>query len=710
MQEVAQRLDASTIDLAPLPRGSRIAEADFAPYLYEDTRGCMVYEVQTLAAHFMSLRRPEERISTGSSFQDRELYQLLRVLVTRNRQYEAFFARRQCVKAWAEIVEVSLSDDCYKKIPGGDKHILLFDLATAVLPRLADDSTDVDMADDLSAAILGIVAKLGNKGASERAGPGGPPSSALSLDMLATLLKQLLSVLVRPGIRPATQGDLATAFLRFVQDVALSAGAEVRGGSGTKRVDAGDFEDEGVGRSSALAIRQTGNLATIFRLVDQSYDKLVGLFSKMALDAPEDIWKATALAALDAVLALYQLHSDNTERIVQYLNQRNLLGLLVDTIRVADPALQQLVHSYETDSLNELYIYQQKMAFFCRLCLKREGSDKLLDNGLIEALTDSKVLDMKPDLDMNPAAFQHNVGIAERYHSIFLPAVRLVGTILSRVGKEHVDAVRRATAFVLGHQDVLLTILKDRSTYITMINLEQLESITFVCSMLAGRGEFGSNRTGFLHFHLVALLAKYSDPARWLPRLKAVGAAQEELHSQPSVVGRKPQTAFEREANRMVRNICRNVLSYCQNLSESRSESSQGFAPTFALSTNIPEEQSGFRLVLAWPAPEGDDSNLRPDSPTAYAPITPTLGTLIQYTTSSTDDLAQALEDQKRFTTKARDLSEGLTPAPGELDDVLGAKVVASLDPAEKNKAYAKEVRRMANELNKDILALMCWY
>lgn len=674
MLEVAQALDSSPVDLLALPRGLPVTEADLNAFVYVDPKGCQVYDVQSLAT----------RLSSSTGFQDREVKTLLETVVRRNRQHETYFARRHVTKAWAEIVEVSLGDDCYRLIPVGEKHVLLYDLCATVLPRLADDNTDIEMVDDLSRAILGMIAKLGARG-NETAALAGP-NSALSVDMLATLLKQLISVLTRPSIKQSTQGDLTNALLCFIQDVTGSA-VDVRTTASGKRLAVGEISDEAPGRlSAALVMRQTGALATTFRMInEQSYDKLINLLCSMALDAVEDVWKASALAALDAILALYQLHSNNTEKIVQFMNQRNFLGSLVETVRREDPALQQLIHTYETDSLNSLYIYQQRMSFFARLCLKREGADKVLDNALIEALTDSRVLDMRPEVDATHSAFDHMLAIAERYHSVLLPALRLVATILARIGKEHADVVRRATAFVVAHQDVLLSILKDRSANITMATLEQLEGITLLCSMLAGRGDFGtSNRTGFLHFHLIALLAKYSDTSRWLARLRPVGPAQEELSAQPSVIGKKNQTAFEQKAIRVARSICHNVLSYCQKSVDGR-DPTKGFVPVFALSTNIPEDIS-------------------------YAPLTPTLGTLIVYTSNATDDLVQALEDQKRYAAKAAQVSEGRTPAPGDLDEVLGPKASTTLEPALKNRLYAKEVRKMAVELSKDIFALLCGY
>ncbi|KAI9005049.1 nucleoporin Nup186/Nup192/Nup205 [Hyaloraphidium curvatum] len=679
MLELAQNFEMGTIELAPLPRGTRVSEDEASMYRYEDSRGCPVYDVPSLAL-LLTARRPEDRLGGGQTVQDREILQLLEVFVVRNRQYESQFARQLSMKAWAEIVEVSLSDECYPRIPGPEKHILVYDMCTAVLPRLAEDDTDPDIVEDLSRAVLSMVVKLGAKDSSDRGSGANGPNNALSLDMMATLVKQLIGVLTKSTLKSGAKGDLTSALLRFMQDIAMPP-ADARAAPGAKRGDSGEADDETVGRSSALAIRQTGTLATIYRLVDQTSARLVELLCSMALDAREDIWKATALAALDSVLGLYQSHTDNTERVVHFINQRNFIGLLVETIRRDDFALQQLVHTYEADSLNPLSLYLQKMSLLCRLCLKREGADKLVENGLIEALTDSRVLDMKPDVDLTPDSMEHAIGLAERFHRIFLPAVRLVSSILSRVGRDNVDAARRATAFIMGHQDVLLSILKDRTAAITLLNLEQLECITFLCSMLAGRSDFTA-RTGFLHFHLIGLLAKYSDTSRWMPRLRPVGSGQAERHAEPVAGSRGALTPFQRDASRVVRNICRNILSYCQNFADSRSDHTQTFVPVFALSTNIPDDIS-------------------------YAPATPTLGTLIQYTASATDDLAQALEDHKRYSAKVKDLSEGRTPAPADLDDVLGPKAVASLEPAEKNKAYGKEIRRMASDLTKDILALL---
>lgn len=57
------------------------------------------------------------------------------------------------------------------------------------------------------------------------------------------------------------------------------------------------------------------------------------------------------------------------------------------------------------DSMNAQLMFEMKMAFLLRISLTREGAQKLMEYGVIEALADCKFIDQKPDAEIHPSGW-----------------------------------------------------------------------------------------------------------------------------------------------------------------------------------------------------------------------------------------------------------------------------------------------------------------
>jgi len=69
-----------------------------------------------------------------------------------------------------------------------------------------------------------------------------------------------------------------------------------------------------------------------------------------------------------------------------------------------------------------------------------------------------------------------------------------------------------------------------------------------------------------LHSLLVALIPKYFSADQWSMSLQPVSDAEKLMATMqaPSLTARKGTTLFERDARSLSRDICKNLLSYCQ--------------------------------------------------------------------------------------------------------------------------------------------------
>ena len=85
-------------------------------------------------------------------------------------------------------------------------------------------------------------------------------------------------------------------------------------------------------------------------------------------------------------------------------------------------------------------------------------------------------------------------------------------------------------------------------------------------SLLVDDDKSAASVFGSLHGLLLALIPKYFSADEWAQSLRPVTDAELVMQSTlaPSLTARKGTTLFERDARGLSRDICKNLLSYCQ--------------------------------------------------------------------------------------------------------------------------------------------------
>ncbi|KAJ2376104.1 hypothetical protein GGI05_007052, partial [Coemansia sp. RSA 2603] len=341
-------------------------------------------------------------------------------------------------------------------------------------------------------------------------------------------------------------------------------------------------------------------------------DRLLETVSSDAVDA-SDAWKTVAFSLLDALATLYTAEA-RPNRVVQFLSRKNYLASFVGSIlRREDQAIRTTLHA-DPASLNPLYIYEAKMAFFLRLAQRQDGAERLLENGILDVLADCGFLDLKPSVGGDVGAKSNYADAfiparSERYHQLLMPALDLVLSLVTRIGRDNLALWMKAARFVSQHYGVLESILKDVSVSANPLSIAQLTEAKAITSLVfyisrqravldreAALASSGYVGVSSLHLTMLSLLPKFSTSSNWIKRLMPtndVERAQAQIPAS-SVAASTPsdgnddsngndylnaaksdnaakeikRSLFGHQASELVDSTIQNVLAYAQTVTE----------------------------------------------------------------------------------------------------------------------------------------------
>jgi nuclear pore complex protein Nup205 len=544
---------SSGFDASPRPTSTLFDALDVSAFLTTNERGCPVIDVRAAWATMLSIQRTQEgRNSNLTQAQRdqtmRDMQMILKSWLEENYARELFFAQRNCLRAWKDMIGVTLSDECFQQLAADQRETIVYEHLQALLPKMNAEDTSSLVAEDMAELVGLLVAKL----ATSRGEQG---VHHVPIDMLSPILQGILSATLRSDASGYMRGHLYSALLSLLQ---LTDGDHV----GEK------------------ALVKTGTITsqiTFLGLVTNAGDRLLDLLATDAMDADEDVWKATAYACLDAICNLTFKFGGRNDRILTYLTRRNYLGLFIMVLQREDSQLQTLMQQDAVDSLNPLYVFEQKMALFLRLAGRRDGAEKLLDSGIMEALARMGSLDLLPEIvTLRQDGIQ---GLNTRFEQLLEPTLRLVNEIVGKMGGDNVDVVRRVAIFIQAHQDTLANIIKDKSSPLTTSGLRLLELTTGLFSHVAARPDLVDKPfQGSASFQtlILQLFSRFTPDDSWKSRMQLETVSKRMLNG---------VLVVEREANFVAKEIVRNVLTYCEAIT------SRQFRPILSWNPSPPQVQ-----------------------------------------------------------------------------------------------------------------------
>ncbi|KAJ1826329.1 hypothetical protein LPJ56_002232, partial [Coemansia sp. RSA 2599] len=646
-------------------------DVDINSCVVVNERGCAVYDLHALVALLGQAERLLEASGQLSASATRQsVHATIRRVVIRcffaNQERELFFAYASALRGWKEIAEIAVTS-AWDKIEIGGRvgreqtaFQLLRGLAQVVAeldpvyntgtassnvrgwwvdaPTAEQELRHTDLLTALSSTLTLFTERLSSEwtraGALTRAsltmnkpGVSGqsrqlPPAidSKLPVEPLLEAWKLLVGAALTPAAQSSLQlrGNVYSAMLHFLSGVRKLAAAEAEDTPSMSSVGPQHHLSKNKLLSGALSILANSTLG----------DRLLESVSADAADA-SDAWKTVAFSLLDALTTLFTAEA-RPNRVVQFLARKNFLASFVGSIlRREDQAIRSTLHP-DPASLNPLYIYEAKMAFFLRLAQRQDGAEKLMENGILDVLADCGFLDLKPNAGSDGGAATNYADAfiparAERYHQLLMPALNLLLALVTRIGRDNQTLWLKAARFVSQHFGALESILKEAAIPANPLSIALLTEAKAITSLvfyiarqravvereatLAGSGYVG---VGSLHLPMLALLPKFCTSSNWIKRLMTtndVERAQAQI-SAASVAGslssdgndgvKDPdlssgsvkeikQTLFGHQACELVDAIIQNTLAYAQAITEqpvgvSSVEAARSFRPAFAWS------------------------------------------------------------------------------------------------------------------------------
>ncbi|KAG4088552.1 hypothetical protein H8356DRAFT_1056734 [Neocallimastix lanati (nom. inval.)] len=674
-----------------------LSNIDFSSCLIRNERGCFIYDLRRV----YSLLIESQEKGQINIFIDDIKFILQKILVI-NHSRELQHARAHCIEAWRQIMETSFLE-CYSLLSSDNRGALLYEFISTLLSKMTKE-TDINVTESLSKVVVALMSQL-TRGTDDKELSSVDSTSIkyeLPIDVLRIILRGILGSINQPGILATTRGFLYTVLLNYLEFTDKN-----------EHMKKDNFNSLNMNYTQNYLNEEDNNYLQNHYLFENNYDDVIienhsiiesygddflEIVCRDASDGPE-LWKNTAFALLDSLCKLdekiFEIKRRKGEELCQnyvlsFLVRRNFLSHFVGNLKRDDEKLRNIIqNNFMEDSIVSLFTFEAKMTLFLRICQSREGVKKLIENGILENLIDCSYLDYRPEIDTNFDTFLHPT--SERYHQLLVPTLRLLVCIMSIVGKDNRIALSRMVSFMNAHQDVIVAILKDKLSAITLTSLEEIFLVTALFPYLANdtnlmeKQLFGPGNISF-HSLLLNLLSKYSLPERWINKLQPVTEFEKGRGQMTTfILGRSMDSSiFHYDAQFFAKKICMNILSYAQVV-------------TSNLSITL-------KPIFTYAISPSKESEKVQGSSAIYPP--PSLALLITFIRNTIDSYYQAVNDYKELSLKLKDIHNLTTEEINEIIYVFFDVNSKDYSPNRKQQLALNEIKKAIVRKSKEILAL----
>ncbi|KAJ1028317.1 hypothetical protein NDA18_002982 [Ustilago nuda] len=668
------------------------------------------------------------------------------------------FSRRRVLQAWRHTLDMVLARAA-GLLRTEVRSSLMFDCLSELLPRISAPSTDVGgldvpSADLVAGAVLSLLTSLRQHRRELTTGALDLESvDALPVDRLLTTLRALIDSVLRLETTTLARGNLYSALINLLQLVKSGHGPDASGEAGVNdgaSIIATDLEETmSVGGVSTTTTNifggraQTSSLEARTRTLLLSHaERLMDVLGRDALDA-SDLSKTIAFTLLDKLCALDAPSSSSASsrrggsRYLDLLDRKGYIKSFVTALRDSDLALQETLRP-DPASLNAIYVYEARLAFFNRMAQTRDGAERLLNAKVFDVLAQSDYLAARPDQDQEFVDLDSFLPAAtERYNALLTPVLQLTTSILASTSATSAfgggssqgafgiskalaptsasAAPRHALALLTAHRDALLTVLRvPLQEFCSFAQLGQahLAVAIFVLIMpsLDDDAQQAPSPLASFHSAILAFAAVYLHSASWRSRVVPYNEAEREEARMPTTclralrvsseapnggsVGVEEENAFSAKVCAMVVRLQMTLLSYLEAASDARGSNAR-IRPALIPSLTANRERS--RTPYGGTDEDGDSSRvgfLRSQRANAAFSSVPSIGSLVAALDEYADSASRELQGLENIDT----LLENVDPVrQDELDeiarDALGELSAGELSPAQRRSVALRQLR-----------------
>lgn len=285
---------------------------DPANFVVTSERGCAVYDVPSIYKKLREIQEVEFANREDQIDIQIEMGFILSWAVSENHKKEIAFGKFHCLKAWKEVIHVTLVE-CFDLTSTSNRESIIYELLTMLLPKFVrvKDDTSENMLKSMSEIVLTLVNQL-RKNASKQ------PVSQLPVDKLRSIFTGIVDGICHEQ-NIMVRGDLYSAITSFLLYI--------------KRLG----RDE-----SSKQLEQA-----ILNHIASNDAKFLDTLCRDAVDGYE-IWKTTAFIALDA---LNTMALGASSQIIQsFMVKKNFLQYIIEMIRNDDAALSNLLEQADGET------------------------------------------------------------------------------------------------------------------------------------------------------------------------------------------------------------------------------------------------------------------------------------------------------------------------------------------------------------------------
>ncbi|KAG7205199.1 hypothetical protein KM043_018287 [Ampulex compressa] len=412
--------------------------------------------------------------ATQRKLMQQEVQTILAHALKRNQTKVMSYATVKFVEGWCQTTEILFSVATNQQLPTSQRQNLLLNLSHDLLQKMTSCEALNEIKTLVSGTVLMLLVNLRNTFVIQ---PDNDllPSSPSNTTMMKIILNHILQWILNAGASSQkVLIHLYAALLNFLCVVGL------------EKTDNPSVVD------SMYVSQLDSTLNRIMPTQERSHRyatiQVINSFGTQLMDilchncsGGHDICKMLALSCLDKIL---ELDCENAWMI--YLASRGYLKHMIDSLLESDNLLRCMLQP-EPQTLRPLYLYEAKMATFCRMASTRLGSESLLENKILSCMSSMSVFDQHPDVHISFEGGDYSFipPIGQRYQQIFLPALYLCDALLTTLGTENQSCAVQVCGFLQSHRDTIEMVLRNAFSKANTFFLKEIACLTGVISRSA---------------------------------------------------------------------------------------------------------------------------------------------------------------------------------------------------------------------------------
>eukprot|EP00842_Homolaphlyctis_polyrhiza_P002850 jgi/Hompol1/3566/HPOL_001619-RA len=438
-------------------------------FVRRDERGIDQYDLRAIwQALSPRLSERQAIVSNDNSMFNRdEIHGLFDTVFAANNKHRLTHARFQVATAWGQLVHIAVLE-CFELIPAELRELRIFELLASLLSKLAMSTTSMSIGKVLSEVVTGLMSRLQQDSYAQSFFKDVQyPMDPSKLDSWQQMvLRGILDGIVATGTSLAMRGNYYATLIAYIQYVTPAA----TGGSAVVTDSQDPLAHLGDG------VQGTSRFLASLAIISSYGDSLIETICSDASDG-ELIWQTVAFATLANLCNLCNLESSirgaKYNPILEFLVRRNYLSQFVQSLKTVDDVSIRTLLNPASDAYEGKYVYDLRMSLFLKLAESKAGADRLINNGLLETLSELQFIDHRPD-----AITDDKIEVQDRYHDAFVTALSLVLQIQSHYHSTNAVVRLKFGKFISSHREVFSMILRERSQKISLQLLVQMRLVT----------------------------------------------------------------------------------------------------------------------------------------------------------------------------------------------------------------------------------------